>query len=60
MLRDIPSKDRGIPRHKSTYRFSKRNNAINWKGVETDRVEQHPVLVKQISKRGEVSYKIQE
>lgn len=39
------------------YRSFRRNNAIKWKGVETDRIKQHPPLIKKVSKKGEVSYK---
>lgn len=45
------------PRSYRTYRRFRRSNSLRWKGVEPDRVIEHPPLVKMVSKRGEVYYR---
>lgn len=56
-MKDKPSEAKpGKPRHASRYRAFKRNNSLQWEGVEPDKVKEHPPLVKKVSKRGEVSY----
>ena len=56
MVRDPEHRQLGIPRKTKDYRFWRRNNAISWKGVESVKQEEHPPLVKKISKKGEVHY----
>lgn len=49
-------KENGTPRARETYRGYKRNNIISWKGVETDRVKQHPPLIK--NEKGQVNFSV--
>lgn len=43
-------------RKTATYRAWRRNNAVKWHGVAPDFQMTYPLLVKKVSKRGEVHY----
>lgn len=53
MLPKREHRQTGVPRPRSTYRAWQRNNAVEWKGVQTVRMEHQPLIR---NKKGEVNF----